>query len=165
MENTGFGGRVTHWSVLTAQELKVLVLFSKGLSGPEVGSNLNITRTTADKHKSNLMRKLGLSNVSKLTRYALSFGLLQPYDVSSPISSKSRVQPVITAPLRIQIFARDGALCVVCGSDSDLCVDHIIPVSAGGTNDPLNLHVLCRSCNSSKGNQPYQKWLEERVAQ
>lgn len=37
-------------------------------------------------------------------------------------------------------------------TSSDLTVDHITPVAAGGTPlDPGNLAVLCRSCNSSKG--------------
>ena len=35
---------------------------------------------------------------------------------------------------------------------SDLTVDHVVPLAAGGAPlDPGNLTVLCRSCNSSKG--------------
>jgi len=41
--------------------------------------------------------------------------------------------------------------CVECGAESDLTTDHIVPRSKGGTNDPSNLRVLCRPCNSSKG--------------
>jgi 5-methylcytosine-specific restriction protein A len=32
-----------------------------------------------------------------------------------------------------------------------LTLDHITPLSAGGTNHPQNLRCLCRRCNSSKG--------------
>lgn len=32
-----------------------------------------------------------------------------------------------------------------------LTLDHIVPLSAGGTNEPNNLRVLCQSANSSKG--------------
>ena len=43
--------------------------------------------------------------------------------------------------------------CATCGATTDLTVDHIFPLSRGGTNDPLNLQVLCRSCNSRKNNR------------
>lgn len=55
--------------------------------------------------------------------------------------------------------------CWVCLSTKDLCVDHIIPVSRGGTNDISNLTTLCRSCNASKGKKTYTKWFEQRLQQ
>jgi len=45
-------------------------------------------------------------------------------------------------------------LCTVCGvvRASDLTVDHVVPVAAGGAPfDIGNTAVLCRSCNSTKG--------------
>ena len=41
-------------------------------------------------------------------------------------------------------------------------LDHIQPVKAGGTNAVENLHLLCKSCNSSKQAQGWQQWLAER---
>jgi 5-methylcytosine-specific restriction endonuclease McrA len=52
--------------------------------------------------------------------------------------------------LRNAIFARDGRRCLVCSATVDLVIDHIRPVLNGGTNDPSNLQVLCRACNSRK---------------
>ena len=40
--------------------------------------------------------------------------------------------------------------CSFCGLAADLTVDHILPLSMGGTNDITNLRVLCRSCNSGR---------------
>ncbi|MBX9348753.1 HNH endonuclease [Chromobacterium vaccinii] len=38
-----------------------------------------------------------------------------------------------------------------CRSVKDLTVDHIKPLSRGGTDDLANLQFLCRPCNSAKG--------------
>lgn len=41
-------------------------------------------------------------------------------------------------------------ICAHCGSDANICVDHIVPVAKFGGNERENLQPLCRSCNSSK---------------
>lgn len=54
---------------------------------------------------------------------------------------------------REQVYARDGNACVNCGSTSDLTLDHKIPRSRGGTNDPANLQTMCEPCNVQKANK------------
>ena len=57
--------------------------------------------------------------------------------------------------LRFQILKRDR-VCQLCGNtkkDERLEVDHIVPRSKGGTNDPSNLQVLCARCNRGKSNR------------
>lgn len=51
------------------------------------------------------------------------------------------------------VFERDGCACVQCGATQDLTLDHIRPWSIGGTDTAENLQILCRSCNSSKGDR------------
>jgi DNA-directed RNA polymerase subunit RPC12/RpoP len=57
--------------------------------------------------------------------------------------------------LRFEVFKRDGFACRYCGANpmsEVLQVDHVVPVSKGGTNDPVNLVTSCFSCNSGKSN-------------
>lgn len=57
----------------------------------------------------------------------------------------------IPATVRQAVYERDAYRCQHCGGWESLSVDHIHPVSLGGSNDPGNLQTLCRSCNSKKG--------------
>lgn len=43
--------------------------------------------------------------------------------------------------------------CVCCGQKRRLTVDHVIPLTKGGTSNINNLQPLCRSCNSKKHDQ------------
>lgn len=62
----------------------------------------------------------------------------------------------ISLKTRWRVFARDGHRCVCCGADPKvdpsvrLEIDHIVPVSKGGTNEESNLRTLCRACNAGK---------------
>jgi len=50
-----------------------------------------------------------------------------------------------------RISNRDGNFCRKCGAKNKLTVDHIIPLSKGGSNDDDNFQILCISCNQNKG--------------
>jgi 5-methylcytosine-specific restriction endonuclease McrA len=49
--------------------------------------------------------------------------------------------------------------CAYCGGVDDLCIDHIIPLARGGSNDLDNLQILCRVCNSSKNKKTMEEFL------
>ena len=55
--------------------------------------------------------------------------------------------------VRFKVYERDGNRCCKCGSTAHLEIDHIIPISKGGTSDPNSLQTLCHDCNAKKGNQ------------
>jgi len=70
------------------------------------------------------------------------------------IEQMARTQ--IQKSVRFEVFKRDCFTCQYCGGkapDVVLEVDHIIPVSKGGTNGILNLVSACRSCNSGKSDK------------
>lgn len=59
----------------------------------------------------------------------------------------------IPADVRAFVFDRDEHACRRCGATEDLTLDHIHPWSIGGPDTADNSQVLCRPCNSSKGDQ------------
>lgn len=59
----------------------------------------------------------------------------------------------LTKTVRFEVFKRDAFTCVYCGAHPPaviLHVDHIHPVSKGGTNDVDNLVTSCCDCNQGK---------------
>ncbi|MGW2579883.1 HNH endonuclease [Streptomyces virginiae] len=52
--------------------------------------------------------------------------------------------------LRLSILRRDSHRCYLCGNPKANEVDHIVPVSAGGTDNPLNLAACCSTCHRAK---------------
>lgn len=62
----------------------------------------------------------------------------------------------LTKTVRFEVFKRDKFSCQYCGRsapDVVLEVDHIVPVSEGGSNDIMNLVTACRDCNRGKTNR------------
>ena len=51
-----------------------------------------------------------------------------------------------------QVLERDRS-CAHCGIFENLCFDHVYPMSKGGKTTFWNLQILCRPCNSRKGNR------------
>ena len=57
---------------------------------------------------------------------------------------------------RFEVLKRDNFTCKYCGAKAPeviLQVDHIVPVSKGGSNDQTNLVTACQPCNSGKSDR------------
>lgn len=70
----------------------------------------------------------------------------------------------ISPRTRYEVFERDGYTCQYCGAKApnvELHVDHIVPVSKGGTNDLSNLVTACAECNLGKSNLETTKFTGE----
>ena len=62
---------------LSAREIDVLVLITKGLINKEIADKLNIGLTTVITHRKNITEKLGIKSVSGLTIYAVMNGYVE----------------------------------------------------------------------------------------
>ncbi len=65
--------------LLTSREREVIQLLAEGRTSKEVAITLNLSVKTAETHRTNLMRKLGLHSVADLTRYAVRNGIVQVF--------------------------------------------------------------------------------------
>ncbi len=63
---------------LTPRELEVLKLVAEGHTSDEIAAVLVISRKTVDRHRANILDKLGMRDRVELTRYAIRRGLTQP---------------------------------------------------------------------------------------
>lgn len=62
---------------LSAREIEVLVLVTKGFINKEIAEKLNISLTTVISHRKNITEKLGIKSVPGLTIYAVMNGYVE----------------------------------------------------------------------------------------
>jgi DNA-binding NarL/FixJ family response regulator len=63
---------------LTPREREIAVLIAQSHSSKEVAAQLDISIKTAENHRANLMRKLGVRDVAGLVRFVVRQGLVDP---------------------------------------------------------------------------------------
>ena len=63
---------------LTPRELEVVKLIAEGMTSREIAAELVISDKTVERHRANVLDKLGLRNRVELTRYAIRRGLIEP---------------------------------------------------------------------------------------
>jgi DNA-binding NarL/FixJ family response regulator len=77
------GQRVTNIPKLlhnrvTSREREIIQLLCEGKKNKEIASSLSISIKTVETHRSNVMRKLEIHNVSELVRYAMRNQIIEP---------------------------------------------------------------------------------------
>jgi DNA-binding NarL/FixJ family response regulator len=73
------GGRgEEQFDVLTPRELEVLKLIAEAHTSKEIAKMLFISIKTVERHRQNILDKLGMRDRVELTRYAIRRGLIQP---------------------------------------------------------------------------------------
>ncbi|MEV7236963.1 response regulator transcription factor [Streptomyces sp. NPDC051020] len=63
---------------ITEREEEILKLVAEGHSSREIAELLVISVKTVDRHRANLLQKLGMRDRVELTRYAIRTGLIEP---------------------------------------------------------------------------------------
>lgn len=87
--------------------------------------------------------------------------------VGEAVRSKKRRRKKYSATQRKIIYCRSDGRCSICGKHvkfQDFSVDHVIPLSKGGSNDMSNLAAAHRSCNLIKQDCLPQE-LKEKVTE
>lgn len=75
-----------------------------------------------------------------------------PGHTNPPRKSKPRTDGARYLAIKF-IIERDGPTCYLCGTPVDHLtgqIEHIIPMSRGGSNEPHNVAVACEPCNRDK---------------
>ncbi len=65
-------------SILTPREEEIVKLIAEGHSSKEIASTLVISAKTVDRHRANILHKLGMRDRLELTRFAIRAGLVEP---------------------------------------------------------------------------------------
>lgn len=70
----------------------------------------------------------------------------------------------IPSVVKDMVLRRTGGRCWYCGCALNGAgqlsnhIDHVLPVSKGGGNDPDNLVASCRNCNTEKGDMTLKEF-------
>ena len=71
-------GDVLRGELLTPREEEIVKLVAEAHTNEEIGEMLHISKKTVERHRANVLEKLGMRDRVELTRYAIRRGLVQP---------------------------------------------------------------------------------------
>ena len=71
------GDHADAFDILTPREIEVVKLIAEARTSKEIAASLSISVKTVDRHRQNILDKLGMRDRVELTRYAIRRGLIQ----------------------------------------------------------------------------------------
>jgi DNA-binding NarL/FixJ family response regulator len=71
-------GEAVHGELLTPREEEIVKLVAEAHTNEEIADMLVISKKTVERHRANILEKLGMRDRVELTRYAIRRGLVQP---------------------------------------------------------------------------------------
>jgi hypothetical protein len=146
--------------------IQVVFLMGKGLKHKIIRLiNAYEIEKPTDFHKHTPKELMSISSIDKIFFFHLKLALLKvgcPYDadnmqeIESKLISYSNAKLDGGLKLRFKILTRDDFECKYCGRspryDKNIIleVDHVHPVSKGGSWEESNLITACKECNNGK---------------
>lgn len=83
--------------------------------------------------------------------------------IASQHTRRAKLGGMLSRKVVTQVIAASGGICPYCNEPiEDGHIDHIVPVSFGGTNTMGNLAYVCARCNIEKSNMSLLTFLLER---
>ena len=106
---------------------------------------------------------------ANLERRRLEFAVYRkkyPERTRTRLSKRRKAEGSFTPDDVLEKFNNQEGKCL-CGVDLKAAyhIDHVIPLSRGGTNWAHNIQLLCASCNLHKGSRLMEEWLAEVATQ
>jgi hypothetical protein len=98
-------------------------------------------------HRLKLERLIGATEILDLAELA-EFIEFSPLERTT--HQDRRASRRISDETRAMVIVRDGGRCRRCRRATNLEIDHVVPISKGGSSEETNLQTLCRRCNRRK---------------
>lgn len=78
LERARRGETLASQEPLTPRELEIVKLIAEAHTNDEIAEMLVISKKTVERHRANMLEKLGMTDRVELTRYAIRRGLIEP---------------------------------------------------------------------------------------
>ena len=105
-----------------------------------------------------LRLKSELMNLKKI-RVHEGYWIMNCYDVC--VAEYTHYDEEFKISRKALLNQEEQKVCQYCGDkDGPFEIDHIKPLSRGGTHRISNLAIACRICNRSKGNKTLEEWMQ-----
>jgi hypothetical protein len=106
------------------------------------------------------IRDLIFWQYAKIISESAGYGKKQFGFVMERFKKLSSDEIVWSSSIREYVKEREKKdVCIYCGKKDDLTLEHILPRSRGGPDNPDNAVFVCKGCNSSKGGKRLYEWI------
>lgn len=126
---------------------KIFLELWGGNSPAEIAAAVNDWHRDDGKAKN--ARLLTITTARGVMYHALKLGLISSEEVSlfdQQQKNDRYKRGYISSKVRKTVLQRDNHQCLLCGSQDNLTVAHITPISRGGDSEIENLQTLCSPC-------------------